>query len=150
MFKELAQMLEEGDALTINIMAVKDGRLSMTVVPVGEFKQKDLGSGLSLEATPQEFDDELGAHLLGYVNQRKSLKEQLAAQTLVLEEAEKASKVTTAKAISKGATNANKPKPAPALTNSDAASAHGVDKAHEEHGTSGQSGAAPGAPVELF
>jgi PRTRC genetic system protein E len=104
MFQQLAQMLGEGDGLVITVVALKEGRLALTVVPKGEFKNKDLGSGLSLEATPEEFDADLVEHLSAYVNQRKSLKEQIEAQTLVLAEAEKASKSATASAISKATT----------------------------------------------
>lgn len=151
MFKELAQMLAEGDALAINVVAVKEGRLSLTVVPVGEFKHKDLGSGLSLEATPQEFDDELAGHLQGYVNQRKSLKEQLDTQTMVLAEAEKASKQTTAKAISKSAATPAKSKTAVTQAKTEAKSEGATDQ-NEQGGDEGGEATAggDGGAVELF
>ena len=115
MFQELAKMLDEGDGLAITVVALKEGRLALTVVPKGDFKNKDLGAGLALEATPAEFDADLAEHLSAYVNQRKSLKEQIETQTLVLAEAEKASKTATATAISKAtgkpAPAAKKPEP---------------------------------------
>lgn len=145
MFQQLAKMLGEGDGLAITVVALKEGRLALTVVPQGEFKNKDLGVGLSLEATPAEFDADLAEHLSAYVNQRKSLKEQIETQALVLAEAEQASKAATAKVISKaGATKAAPAakKPEPAKATGDDGGGDGLD---DEDGAGGSDGAANGA-----
>ncbi len=161
MFQQLATMLNEGDGLAITVVALKDGRLALTVVPQGDFKNKDLGVGLSLEATPAEFDADLADHLSAYVNQRKSLKEQIETQTLVLAEAEQASKAATTKAISKaGATKAAPPtkKPEPVKATGEEASGDGLDD-KDGAGSGGEAsggaaeaatGAAPTGEISLF
>ncbi|MGE0370812.1 MAG: PRTRC system protein E [Gammaproteobacteria bacterium] len=144
MFKELAQMLGEGDGLVITVVALKEGRMALTVLPKGDFKNKDLGAGLALEATPEEFDAGLAEHLTGYVNQRKSLKEQIETQTLVLAEAERESKAATAKAISKATAG----KAAPATKKAEPVKSAGGDEGgdgQDDEGAAGGGNEATGA-----
>ena len=100
MFVELAEMLGEGDKLNIAILALKDGVLRLIVRPEGDFsKQPALGAGVTLRGKPEEFDADLASVLTRFVASRKSLIEQIDAQTLVLDAAKAAVVADTTKAV---------------------------------------------------
>lgn len=101
MFKELSSMLEVGDALVINVVALKGGLLGLTILPQGEFKNPGLGAGMKLEATPQELDDDLAGLLTTYVAKRVSLREQVEAAGVVLDAARAQVTAGVAKATQK-------------------------------------------------
>jgi PRTRC genetic system protein E len=87
-FSTLSALLPKpGAALQFNLTALPDGRLSLVVQPRGEFGNPQLGAGLCLEATAQEFDADLTAHLHAWLSQRKSLAEQVEAAALLMREA---------------------------------------------------------------
>jgi PRTRC genetic system protein E len=101
MFTQIQTMLAEGETLAMTVTALKDGRLSLVMLPKGEFsKTPALGAGLSLSASAAELDSELAELLAAYASKRATLKEQLEAAALVLEQA---GKEATAKAAQKSA-----------------------------------------------
>jgi len=150
MFVELAEMLAEGDKLNFTMVALKDGLLSLTVVPQGDFsKQPALGAGLSLQATPQEFDAELPAVLTKFVKSRRSLIEQIDAQTVVLDAAKAVVVADTSKAVAK-AQGAGKPVIAPPKAGAAQAAVKVTPAASGSEGAAAATPAASDAEVELF
>ncbi len=102
MFVELQKMMGEGDELTIFVKALKNGRLSVTVMPKGDFtKQPALAGGQCFDGTASELDEELAGALTRYVTARKCLIDQVAAQEAVLAAASATVTADTAKALTK-------------------------------------------------
>ena len=102
MFVELSKMLEQkGSAVTINVTSLGDGRLSVMVLPKGEWKENTLGQGMTLKATPEELDADFVSGLERFVPAHKSLQEQVESTMAVLEAATKESKSKAATAIKK-------------------------------------------------
>ena len=101
MFKELSKMLAEGDALVINVVALKEGRMSVIVIPMGDIKNEGLREPLKMiDVSPEELDVELADVLTSYVSKRVSLREQVEAAGLVLEAAKASVTANVAKSTS--------------------------------------------------
>jgi PRTRC genetic system protein E len=110
MFKELAKLLDApGAALTLNVVALEGGRLSVVVIPKGEWKDKTLGTGMSVQATPEELDEGLAEQISRYRVAHKSLKEQVDSTLSVISAAEKESAGKASTAIKKAAAGPTKP-----------------------------------------
>lgn len=88
-FQSISEMLGAGDTLVVMVNKGTHGTLSLTITPKGTFKNANLGTGLNVEATPEELDRDLAAHLGRYTVARKSLQEQIEAAAVVLESASK-------------------------------------------------------------
>lgn len=139
MFQELASMLAAGDALTINVVAQKDGRMALTVLPKGTFADKGLATGLSLEGTPAELDTDLSTVLGQYVTARKSLSDQVAATTTILDAARKdsAAKATSARL------KATAPQPAAGASSAEVSSDDNDDGGEGDESVTAAGAAAP-------
>lgn len=102
MFVEMNQLLQTaGMALALNVVSLGDGRLSVSVIPKGDFKNPALGTGMSVQGTAEELDAGLGEQINRYVAARRSLSEQVDATLQVIEAAKTASQKEAGTAISK-------------------------------------------------
>jgi len=88
-FKQIEAMLGEGDTLVLMVNKGAGEALNLTITPKGTFKNANLGSGLSVSATAEELDRDLGTSLSRYAVARKTLAEQVEAAAVVLESAAK-------------------------------------------------------------
>jgi len=88
-FKQIEAMLGEGDTLVVMVNKGAGEALNLTITPKGAFKNANLGSGLSVSATAEELDRDLGTSLSRYAVARKTLAEQVEAAAVVLESAAK-------------------------------------------------------------
>lgn len=122
MFKEIEAMMGE-ETLSVSLIVVKnkDG-LSVTVLPKSkEGADPALSTPLALQGTAEELDAEFVGLLAGYSGARKSLSEQAADTTAVLEAAKAASAKKGQDALKKSATQpAGKGPTAPATQTCDA------------------------------
>lgn len=89
-FQSINDMMGEGDTLVVIVNKSNAGTLNLTITPKGTFKHANLGTGLSVEETPQQLDADLGANLSRYTVARRSLQEQIEAAAVVLDSASKA------------------------------------------------------------
>lgn len=137
MFIELSKMLEAaGSALSLNVVSLGDGRLAVTVMPKGEWKNKALGAGLSVQGTAQELDEGLVEQIERYTTARKTLSEQTEATLKVIAAAEKETKEKASAAIKKaGATPKVTAAPAKPPAKVNAASNEVEDADDEESAT---------------
>jgi len=118
LFAELAKMLDKpGKALVLNVIALDSGKLALTVLPKGEWKEAALGTGLSVQATPDELDTHLIEQLARYTSAHKSLAEQVASTVEVMAAAERENKQKAQTAIKKAASATPAAKPATTPTN---------------------------------
>lgn len=102
LFAELAQMLDKpGKAIVMNVVAIEGGRLAVTVVPKGDWKERALGAGLSVQAGADELDAGLIEQLRRYAATHKSLAEQVDSTIQVMQAAEQASREKAQAAIKK-------------------------------------------------
>lgn len=107
MFTELAGLLDKpGVALSLNVVSLEGGRLAVTVLPKGDWKDKALGTGMTVQGTAQELDEGFAEQIGRYTNARKSLAEQVDATLQVLGAAEKEAKEKGASAVKKSAASA--------------------------------------------
>lgn len=110
MFKQIAEMLEEGSAMVLTVAKEKAGRLCVQVRPVGEFKNAALGQGLTFTESAEVIEAEFVDVLKTYGTAHKSLKEQVEDRVRVMAAAEQAEKAAKADAIKKaGAKTGAKP-----------------------------------------
>lgn len=108
-FQSINDMLGEGDTLVFMVNKGKEGTLHLTITPKGTFKNANLGTGLSVEATPEQLDTELGANLSRYTVARRSLQEQIEAAAIVLDSASKAVASDAVKRMASKPTEREKP-----------------------------------------
>lgn len=105
MFVEFSKMLEKsGSALALNIVALDDGRLSVTVMPKGEWKNAAMGTPLCVKGTPEELDEQLPAQIKRFVQARVTLEDQVNDTLKVIEAATKETKDKAGAAIKKATT----------------------------------------------
>lgn len=109
-FKQIEAMLGEGDTLVVMVNKGAGEALNLTITPKGAFKNANLGSGLSVSATAEELDRDLGTSLSRYAVARKTLAEQVEAAAVVLESAAKdVSNDTVKKLAAQGVKKAAQP-----------------------------------------
>lgn len=105
MFSQLAALLDKpGKALVMNVIALDGGKLALTVLPKGEWKEAALGTGLSVQATPEELDAHLMEQLTRYTAAHKSLAEQVDSTVQIIAAAERENKAKAQSAIKKATT----------------------------------------------
>jgi len=116
MFVELSQMLKAKESLTINVVALDDGQLNLVVIPKTEAKSNPaLQQPLQVTASPQELDRDLAGALASFVSARKSLVEQIAASTLIVNAATAKVAEESAKTVNAARTKTAPAKAAPKL-----------------------------------
>lgn len=154
MFKELAQLLgakQDAGSLNILIALTTDAQLSVTVLPVQQSAKTNsvLSRPFNLVGTPDELDAQFAELIQKYGQSRASLVEQMEAETLILQSAEKesADKATKKLAGKSAAANAAKSNPKSASVSSDD---DDLDQDDESGGVSAQespAGASSGTSV---
>lgn len=143
-FKQIEAMLGEGDTLVVMVNKGAGEALNLTITPKGAFKNANLGSGLSVSATAEELDRDLGTSLSRYAVARKTLAEQVEAAAVVLESAAKDVSNDTVKKL---AAQGGKKTAQPAMPASKATTVEAGDEDGDDaHGD----GANDGATVSLF
>lgn len=105
LFAELAKMLDKpGKALALNVIALEGGKLALTVLPKGEWKDAALGAGLAVQATPEELDAHLIEQLARYTSAHKSLAEQVQSTVDIIAAAQRENAAKAQSAIKKATT----------------------------------------------
>jgi len=103
MFQKLQKMMMPGDSLAISVVLQQDGKLRLTVHPVGEFKNKALSTSLSMDGTAEELDQGMVDEIERYVGGHVSLREQVDAAALIMEAARKEVATASSKATQRPA-----------------------------------------------
>lgn len=156
MFKQMAEMLEPGSSLVLTVAKEKDGKLCVQVRPVGEFKNVDLGRGITFTEEAETIDAEFAEAMASYGSAHKSLKEQVEDRVRVMAAAEEAEKAAKGDAVKKAAAKGGA-KPAAVATPQKkqqaaaaAATERGGDQDEADAEADGEVGVSPGGELTLF
>lgn len=103
MFVELQQVVASCKKVTLTLL-MKDGEMTVAVVPQSESREVALKQPLVLTGTPAELDTEFADAIAQYQGARLSLTEQVEATAAILAQAEKSQAGKASKALSKGKT----------------------------------------------
>lgn len=151
MFQRLQMMMKTGDSLAISVVLQQDGRLRLTVHPVGDFKNKALSTSLSMDGTAEELDHGMVEEIERYVGTHVSLREQVDAAAIIMEAARKEVATASSKATQRPAPA--KPKAAVAGKVAEAAAASGAgasddaDPDDTDDDAADEQGGTPAAPA---
>ena len=115
MFQAIEALVRTTGKLVLSLSMDGD-RMVVVLMPKGDSKEAVLRQPLILTATPAELDEGFVASVQSYSSAHKSLDEQVAATTAILQQAEKSQAGKAQKALSKKTTPAS---PAPASDNDD-------------------------------
>lgn len=115
MFQAIEALVRTTGKLVLSLSMDGD-RMVVVLMPKGDSKEAVLRQPLILTATAAELDEGFVASVQSYSSAHKSLDEQVAATTAILQQAEKSQAGKAQKALSKKTTPAL---PAPASDNDD-------------------------------
>ncbi|MGY6123674.1 PRTRC system protein E (plasmid) [Paraburkholderia strydomiana] len=144
MFQQLETLVRSTGKVVMTLQAAGD-QLAVFVVPQGA-ADPALRQPLVLTATAVELDEGFAAALLTYTGSHKSLEEQVAATTAILEEAKKSQVGKAQKALQGGS---KKALPAPAsnsTADNDESDEDDEAQASDSEPAVASSGAAPAEP----
>lgn len=143
MFVELEQVVASCKKVTLTLL-MKDGEMTVAVMPQSDAKEAALKQPLVLTGTPVELDVEFAGAIARFQGGRLSLTEQVEATAAILAEAEKSQAGKATKALSKGKTA---PKPAATSAASGDESDDKMDDDDSGSVTSASSAASGSAPA---
>lgn len=102
MFVQIDDLLCEGEEWTIKVKKGSNGRLKITVLPPKAGAKLDaMSSPLMLSGTPVELDEGLAQAITTFGTSRKSLAEQVATTTAILDSEKEAQSKKAVKALKK-------------------------------------------------
>jgi PRTRC genetic system protein E len=140
MFQAIETLVRSTGKIVVSL-AMDGDKMVVFLTPQGDAKDAVLRQPMILTATPAELDEGFAAAVQSYSAAHKSLDEQIAATTAILQSAEKSQAGKAQKALAKGS------KPASAAPASSTSSNEDEDEEESAHGATPEAtvAAAPAA-----
>ncbi|MGF6781173.1 PRTRC system protein E [Paraburkholderia sp. GAS334] len=118
MFQAIEALVRSTGKIVLSL-AMDGDKMMVFLTPQGDTKDAVLRQPLILSATPAELDEGFAAAVQSYSTAHKSLDEQVAATTAILQSAEKSQAGKAQKALAKGSKSAPAPSASPESSDED-------------------------------